>query len=67
MKGWASLPVAQVEDARCPGDTGITLRVEPETSRHQLHADIVGWPQSEEDRLYLATLLAEASVLKLHA
>ncbi len=33
-------------------------RVEPETSIHHLHADIVPWPDKREDMQFLATELA---------
>ena len=33
-------------------------KVEPETSRHCLHADIIPWPDGREDMLFFATKLA---------
>ncbi len=33
-------------------------RVEPETSIHPLHADIIPWPDGRDDILFLATQLA---------
>ena len=33
-------------------------KVEPETSIHPLHADIIPWPEGRDDILFLATQLA---------
>lgn len=42
-KFWIECSVANMEDQG--------LRVEEETSTHELHANILGWPVSEDERL----------------
>ena len=36
-------------------------KIEPETSIHPLHADIIPWPDGRDDILFLATQLAQRS------
>ncbi|MFH1532053.1 MAG: hypothetical protein ABIK09_15110 [Pseudomonadota bacterium] len=66
LKGWASLSVEAVETIRCMGVTGSQhLYVAPETSTHELHADILGWPIDETEQMEVAQRLAELTSLSL--
>jgi len=52
------LLASQVRSAR-------PLDVVPETSFHELHADIVGWPKEREKQIELARLIAGRADLVL--
>ena len=43
----------------------VTLRVEPETSTHPRHANILGWPSEEEQQKILALQLALKATLRI--
>ena len=45
-------------DLLAPDDYDLQRRVEPETSTHPLHADIIPWPDGRDNILFLATQLA---------
>lgn len=60
IKAWASL---SVDDIQSVADHRLEVKSEPST--HELHANILGWPQEEDARLEAALDLATASELVL--
>ncbi len=44
---------------------GVDLQIQPDTRPHRLHANIVGWPEEKEEKMKLATELANAATLRL--
>ncbi|MGE5525923.1 MAG: hypothetical protein ACM3SS_19580 [Rhodospirillaceae bacterium] len=60
----AKPPVAQAEII-VSAVTGCGLRVIPDTTDYENHANIVDWPAEKAERILKAQLLAKAARLKL--
>lgn len=60
LKARADLNVASVSSR-----TAERLRVVAETSRHHLHANIVGWPAEKDAQINLALQLASVAAVRL--
>src|SRR5262245_56463167 len=61
------LPAVARADIAASSVTAQALRVIPETSDFENHAVIVDWPTEKHAKLMKATLLAQASILRLPA
>jgi hypothetical protein len=57
VKGRADFAAARVYD--------VELSIDPDTTSHELHANIVGWPESRSEKKLIAIKLADKATLKM--
>lgn len=57
VKGRADFAVARVYD--------VELSIDPDTTSHELHANIVGWPEGRAEKKLIAIKLADKATLEM--